>query len=214
MKICTKCLIDKEFIEFSRHPKGKFGLQARCKMCCNLEKQNWNRINKDRKKQNTRKWHKENKGYCQKKTAEWNTLNKEHCRERNNAYNRRRYLTDVEFKLAHNLRNRLKDAIKDNLKSGSAVRNLGCSIEQFKYYIESKFKPKMTWDNWSYDGWHLDHIVPLVKFDLTNPEQFAKACHYTNLQPLWKEDHNVKTAMEIIERIGASGRIRTDDAGL
>jgi hypothetical protein len=47
----------------------------------------------------------------------------------------------------------------------------------------------MTWDNWTRDGWHIDHIKPLASFDLTNEEQFKKACHYSNLQPLWAEEN-------------------------
>ena len=43
----------------------------------------------------------------------------------------------------------------------------------------------MTWKNYGHDTWHLDHIIPLYKFDLTNKKQFLKACHYTNYQPLW-----------------------------
>jgi hypothetical protein len=49
----------------------------------------------------------------------------------------------------------------------------------------------MNWDNYGRKGWHIDHIKPLSSFDLTNKEQFKKACHYTNLQPMWY-DENIK----------------------
>ena len=43
----------------------------------------------------------------------------------------------------------------------------------------------MSWDNRGQFGWHIDHVIPLNKFDLTNANEFKTACHYTNLQPLW-----------------------------
>jgi hypothetical protein len=64
----------------------------------------------------------------------------------------------------------LRTALKNNSKRGSAVKDLGCSIEELKIYLESKFLPGMSWDNWSPDGWHIDHIKPLSKFDLTDRE--------------------------------------------
>jgi hypothetical protein len=50
----------------------------------------------------------------------------------------------------------------------------------------------MSWDN--YGKWHLDHIIPLSSFDLTNREQFLKAAHYTNYQPLWAHENFMKRA--------------------
>jgi hypothetical protein len=88
-------------------------------------------------------------------------------------------------KIAQLLRNRLDSALHDNAKSGSAVRDLGCSIEEFKIYIESKFKEGMSWDNWGRRGWHLDHIKPISSFNLLDKDQFLEACNYRNLQPLW-----------------------------
>jgi hypothetical protein len=101
------------------------------------------------------------------------------------------------FKLSRNLRTRLKDAIKNNQKSGSAVRDLGCTIPELKLYLESKFQSGMSWDNWSKTGWHIDHIRPLSSFNLTNRKEFLQACHYTNLQPLWAEE-NIRKGDKIL----------------
>lgn len=47
----------------------------------------------------------------------------------------------------------------------------------------------MTWDNYGYRGWHVDHIAPCASFDLSNPAEVAKCFHYSNLQPLWAKDN-------------------------
>lgn len=65
---------------------------------------------------------------------------------------------------------------------------------ELKQHLEKLFQPGMTWENWSRDGWHIDHIVPLSSFDLTDREQFLKACHFSNLQPLWAKENLSKAA--------------------
>lgn len=97
----------------------------------------------------------------------------------------RRYSDPLHAKLAKRLRSRLSMAVHEGYKGGSAVRLLGCSVAEFKKRIELIFRPGMSWENWSRDGWHLDHIIPLVRFDLTDPAQCAQALHWTNYQPLW-----------------------------
>jgi len=91
-------------------------------------------------------------------------------------------------------------AIKIGQKSGSAVKDLGCSIDEFKEYIAKKFQPGMTWENWGKGKgkWSLDHILPLSYFDLGDRVQFLKAAHYTNYQPLWETD-NLKKGYKIIK---------------
>jgi len=106
----------------------------------------------------------------------------------------------IYTKIKENLRSRTYQAIKNNQKSGSAIKDLGCSVEKLKQYLENKFYPhpitleNMTWDNYGLYGWHIDHVVPLSLFDLTDPKQFIKACNYTNLQPLWAEENLKKGA--------------------
>ena len=47
----------------------------------------------------------------------------------------------------------------------------------------------MAWENYGLKGWHVDHIIPISFYDLTNEDEVKKACHYSNLQPLWWQDN-------------------------
>ena len=102
------------------------------------------------------------------------------------------YHNNIQYKLTTLIRSRLNIAIKNKTKQGSAVKNLGCSIDELKIHLENQFEEGMDWDNWSLDGWHIDHIKPLNQFDLSDSKQLAEACHYTNLQPLWCHDNYAK----------------------
>ena len=125
----------------------------------------------------SKKHRKENKEYYVK-------YRKEHLEQRR-IYMKERYTNDIQFKLSRAIRGRLWKLVSRGQKAGSAVHDLGCTLEELKVHLENQFEEGMTWDNWKFDGWHIDHIKPLSSFDLTNREQFLEACHYTNLQPLW-----------------------------
>lgn len=105
---------------------------------------------------------------------------------------RERYKIDINFRLAYNLRNRLSAAIRSGAKTGSAVDLLGCSIESLRHHLESSFKDGMSWVNRG--DWHIDHIIPLSRFNLSDRHQLSRACHYTNLQPLWRAENIGKGA--------------------
>lgn len=122
-------------------------------------------------------------------------------------------LDDPIRKLRKILRSRIRSAlrrfVRGSLKKGSHVdvatfEWLGCSIEELKVHIESQFENGMTWDNWCFRGWHLDHVLGLATFDLTDPGQMKKACHFSNLQPLWGRENLSKGARSApVTRFGA-----------
>lgn len=111
------------------------------------------------------------------------------------SYVTKRYQEDLDFRLTTLLRARLRAALKSNSRTGSAVRDLGCTIPEFKAYIEALWQAGMTWDNLG-QHWQLDHIKALGLFDLKDPEQLRQAVHYTNIQPLTTADHAVKSVAD------------------
>jgi len=141
-----------------------------------------------------KKWCEDNPEKMTTYRREYYQNNKEKILFKTNAYTKERSKKDINFKLARNLRSRLGCAIKGSFKAGSAVRDLGCSISFLKEYLKSLFAEGMTWNNWGYgkNKWNIDHIIPLSSFNLTNREQLLKACHYTNLQPLWQSQNLLK----------------------
>ena len=96
---------------------------------------------------------------------------------------------DIQFKLAHRLRGRLREMM-NGCKKESALNLLGCSIEDFRIHLQSQFTCGMAWNN--YGKWEIDHIQPCASFDLTNEYQ-RKACfHFSNMRPLWKQANREK----------------------
>ena len=91
---------------------------------------------------------------------------------------------------------------KTNIKNliGNSIRNsgfkklskteqiLGCTYDDFKLHLESKFESWMNWDNRGLyngelnHGWDIDHIIPLDT--ATTELELIQLNHHTNLQPL------------------------------
>ena len=124
----------------------------------------------------------------------------EQGRKKNLKYARDRYNNDPSFRIRNNLSSRLGTWLKslDVKKKAKTMELVGCSKGFCKRQLEKQFYPhpitgeKMTWNNHSNKGWHIDHIIPFESFkkeDLNDIEIQKKIMHYTNLQPLWAEEN-------------------------
>jgi hypothetical protein len=110
---------------------------------------------------------------------------------RNNAKTRYyRIRCTPEYKAKQSARNavaRLKRFLSGEWVNTSRTFDLlGCSYNEAARHIENQFKRGMTWANHG-KVWEIDHIIPLSKWDLTDPAQIRRACNYLNLRPLLKE---------------------------
>ena len=141
---------------------------------------NWSKVNLDYRKI----YYNENKEKMIKQTA---------------TNNKKRLKTDAVYKFKCNVRCLIKGSFKRGTnqfrKDAKTEVILGCTIEEFRLYIEKRFTDGMTFENHGLKGWHLDHIIPIAS--ATTEEEIIKLNHYTNFQPLWAED-NLRKGSKII----------------
>ena len=125
--------------------------------------------------------------------AYWNTVldverkAKLREKERKRAYQRKR--TDPEFAIKCHLRARLADLVRAGRckRDKSAIELTGASVSELRRYLEKQFERGMAWGN--YGDWHIDHIIPCSKFDLTDLRQQAICFNYLNLRPCWAAEN-------------------------
>lgn len=146
--------------------------------------------NKDKIKETKAKYRKENKVKLSEDFKKYYEKNKETLIKKKVDYINNKLKTDSFFKFKFYIRASILKSFTENgyTKKSKTHEILGCSFEEFKAYLESKFEPWMTWENKGlYNGnlnygWDIDHIVPLSS--ATTEDDVIRLNHYTNLQPL------------------------------
>jgi len=149
----------------------------------------WNHKHKDRVQARRNRWSAKNpeKAAAIKKSSlnRWRENNKQHIRN----YSRKRAQDPIR-RVAQNISRHIRKSLSYlNSKKNSKTQSiLGCTYAEFKLYLESKFEPWMSWDNYGkYNGtinfgWDLDHIMPIVT--AKSADDVMRLNHYTNYQPL------------------------------
>lgn len=189
-KKCYVCNIEKNLSYFTKH-------RNICKIC------NYNKLSSYNKNYILK-----NKEYYKNYTKEYyKNLDKEKIKDYHKKYVMNRYNNEPLFKLKNLISNSIrKSLISSGIKKNTKTVNiLGCSIEDFKIYLESKFEDWMNWSNhglYSNElnfGWDIDHIIPTSS--AKNEEEIFKLNHYTNLQPLCsKTNRDIKKAKNSYEK--------------
>jgi hypothetical protein len=177
-KVCKKCGIYKELCEFNKDKYSSDGLRYRCRECTSQEYRNYYYKNKD----------------CEiERQVNYQISNIEQVKKKRRERHHKKYYSDILYRIKINLRNRVKLFLASknfDIGVNDTFKIVGCTPNELKKYIESKFTEGMSWENYSHNGWHVDHIIPLSSANTI--EESIKLCHYTNLQPLWCEENYKK----------------------
>jgi len=241
VKFCSKCNQDKDISEFQERKGTRPTREAHCKSCVAEYKRAWSRKNKERLVQKKREYYQEQKHYIKETRAqtkeelqikqklyreknkekiaqslkEWRKANKDRLQKYDSAYKKQKKLLEPNFKLVCLLRVRLKKALANKQKTGSAVRDLGMPIDAFLTYLNldaiDKYGLPYTGNE---SKFHIDHIRPLASFNLEDVKQLKQAVHWSNLQVLRAEE-NLQKGAEYVQPttsnppISAQGKVAT-----
>lgn len=193
MKTCKKCKVEKELTDFNKESRSKDGCRSQCKKCVSQYYLN----NSQHRKEIQKQYQLNNKEKIKKQRRQHQIDNKERLYKYAVEYSRKRRKEDSIYRFNKNTRALIYKSFKrgdnDFKKNNNTENILGCSISDFKKYLENKFTEGMNLDN--YGLWHLDHIIPVSS--AKNEEDIIKLNHYTNFQPLWAID-NIKKSNNII----------------
>lgn len=165
--------------EYSSRPESKRKAKERSR--------EYRKNNRERIRTLHKRWRDANSEHVRSYYSDYRAKNREHILSQKRKYRKER--NDPNRLISNALRKRILDAIAGNAKAAPTRDLLGCSIDEFKSYMESLFTEGMSWGNRGKNGWHIDHIIPCSAFDLSDPEQQRKCFHYTNLQPLWAREN-------------------------
>lgn len=147
---------------------------------------NYYKLHKKEQQERCKKWYIKNREQLLLKT-------KERFANRNKKiYNKKqkeKLNTNPTYKVRRTLATRVTNALKcsKTTKSATLKTLIGCTFEEARNHIQKQFKPGMSWAN--HGEWHIDHIKPLSKFNLLDPNEQLKAFNYKNLQPLWAKEN-------------------------
>jgi hypothetical protein len=194
MKTCNKCKTPKDLSEFNKDKSRKDGYSYACSKCLSLNSKkhydnNKEDILKEQKGKNNEYFKNRYKNKSNLQKEEFRNYLKEYQSTEKHKIKRRIYKKEIynkrpKNKILNHLRKRIRDYIKGETNKIKYNDILGCSSEEYKLYLESKFKPEMTWENYG-KIWEIDHIISLSSFDINNWVELKKAFHFTNTQPLF-----------------------------
>ena len=158
------------------------------------------RASREKRRAEDREWRAKNPEKRAAQKQRWRERNRDSVRVYKRKYDRRTRRDDHRVRLISLVRSRVAAALKGVRDSGKVPasrgswRLVGCTLADLVFHLESQFEQGMSWDNFGRGGWHVDHIYPVGRADLTDEAQLLAAFNWQNCRPAWEEDNLKKSA--------------------
>ena len=183
-----KCLYDKKYREDNKDKGKEYYLNN--KESISHKSKEWYDNNKEHRLEVSKEWYDNNKEQKKLTQQKWVNVNRNVINEYRRSWSKNRRDTDSLFKIKENIKSSIRKSISEKKyrKKSPTTEILGCSFEEFKLYLESKFEIWMNWDNYGlYNGelnygWDIDHIIPISS--ATTELFIYELNNFSNLQPL------------------------------
>jgi hypothetical protein len=106
---------------------------------------------------------------------------------------------DPTEKFKRYIRTRIYNCLKNKNKYKHSVEYLGCSSDEYFKWIFS-YNKNYNLENYGKE-WHIDHVIPISKFNLDNSEEQSLAFNWRNTMPLSAKENLSKNNKIIISQI-------------
>jgi hypothetical protein len=182
---CVSCKKSKSTTDFTINIKTNL-LYKQCQQCKEYKK-----VYKKENKEKIKEYYTEYNNKNKEKKKEYYDKNKDKLNEYQKEYN-----NDINNRIRNRVNCRIREVIKNKLPDYKIY--LGCDINEYIIYIESKFNNDMNWNNYG-RLWNIDHTRPLNPKVKISQEEVIKRLHYSNTRPLYCIENMIKRNKEIIE---------------
>ena len=196
VKRCSACSNLKHADDFGYDKLGSAGLRSRCRECDRIWAARARAANRAAYNQKNAAWNKRNK---EKRTATvdaWRRANPDRFQAM-----RSRIMSKFRSDPTNVLHLRISSALRRQLRGKKRyspwLALVDWSVEELRQHLEKQFTRGMNWENMG--EWHIDHIVPVSSFNITEPDDPAikVAWALSNLRPLWATDNLRKGAKRL-----------------
>uniref|UniRef100_A0A6C0EAV1 Uncharacterized protein n=1 Tax=viral metagenome TaxID=1070528 RepID=A0A6C0EAV1_9ZZZZ len=169
-KICSKCKIEQ--------PETNFRVnRAKCHDC--EKKYGRGYRGSTIGKQKSKEWNENNKDKLTELKAQWYQNNKEYVNEKNC----KRYRTDEIYKKKKSIKDHIRTFLKGKNKN-KYDNYLGCTLGFYRDWLWFNMQAGMTEENHG-TFWHIDHVIPVNKFDLTKESDILACYNWRNTCPVF-----------------------------